>query len=983
MTAPDAATLEGAVRAGDAALVRDLLRDATEGERRALAKALKPLLEGPKRELPRPIMFDSLEGGMAFIFSKMAEKMAGVEEEPEPGEQARRDWWRLSQTPAFVTFAVGVADGRNAADSALSQCRGRDWHVADAECEALAGVLADRNPPWLADLVERRLTARWPLGLSAWPLARWLVRLGAVERPAIPEYGARMIRALTQDPPLSPPLEPGQSAFEPPGYDGPRHEMAGTGGDRLADRLAADPGLLEHEIWRLFTDPGAGQEMEGGRHVTSWDWLVVGDQWTDALVLLAASGHLDRDRLIDECLDAFLRDFPPNHVGWYASLHDRLAPSSDEAAVRSPRYLALLAANSKPGVSLGQRACAELLQAGRLEPAAFLAASGAALLFPQKSVATAQLKLIGRLAAGKSRADGPSVRDMALATAAQAFAHQREDVQSAALKLIGKHGLPADGAPRATVIELAAALSPVLQPDARALGLIPSLRSSPPQSPAGSAGSSHPASLSVVPSAPTPSPVPAGSAPRAVPSPPRVMPVANPDELVQLLAQLMEDATDAMAVERALAGAVRLATLPLGERARLAKPLLKRARKQAQGDFDGPFSGYAIRADMGWLALTWATGELPPSSWMEHRGFHPPGRDTPWQSRRPKILSGILSARIGEGCLLIASCEPAAGRALALLAEPELSDGTISPRELMAREALWSTAGLTPPRYDLEVAQLRAAGGANDELAFEPFVTLQTMRYRQMPWGGQDRFTEGRTGVHAGLLRLPEPASVPSCWPLLTGLAHALDDRRRAVHYAGVRLDEMIAAWHLLCPHQPELLAAHLLSPLSDGLGPGRNAATTALRGLGLNGTPGPFGKIGHLALVTGLSGNAAEVRIAAAEAWMRIALSGRLNPALAAEAISLGVSGRALKLSRIADGLGLAAAEPAATAGVAQACVSATAALLAARPAGLHLLLEVAARAGAASGIPELPGNVIDLAATKSGSKLAEAARRLALMKP
>jgi len=50
---------------------------------------------------------------------------------------------------------------------------------------------------------------------------------------------------------------------------------------------------------------------------------------------------------------------------------------------------------------------------------------------------------------------------------------------------------------------------------------------------------------------------------------------------------------------------------------------------------------------------------------------------------------------------------------------------------------------------------------------------------------------------------------------------------------------------------------------------------------------------------------------------------------------------------------------------------------------AGLHLLLEVAAQASAISGVPELPGSITGLAATKSGSKLAEAARRLALVKP
>jgi Family of unknown function (DUF6493) len=957
--APDAAALEAAVWAEDAALVRELLRDATEGERRALAKVLKPLIDGPAWELQKPAMFGNLTDGVAFIVGQMHQRVAGVEEEPAAGEQQRREWWDLQKTPAFSAFAVGVASGRNAADRALNECHGRDWHVTDAEYAALAGVLADRDPQWLADLVERRLTAQVRLGLNTWLLARWLVRLGAIKHPAVPDYGAQMVGSLTQDPPVSPPLRPDEPRFERAGHTGPRPAMAGTGGDLLARVLLGDPGLLDHEIWRLFTDPGVGHQMEDRRWVTSWDQLVAGDQWTDALVALAADGQLDRGRLIDECLAAFLRDFPPNHVGWYASLHDRLAPSPDEAAARWPRYLALLAANSKPGVALGQRACGELLAAGRLAPEAFLAASGAALVFPQKSVVTVQLKLIGKLADGKSAAGagGPAVRDLALATAAQAFAHQREDVQSAALKLIGKHGLPADEALRATVIELAAALSPVLASDAKALGLIPA------------------------PSAAASSPVPAGTASHAASSAARVVPATDPDELVQLLARLMEDATDAIAVERALAGAVRLATLPLVERARLAGPLLKRARRQAQGDFDGPFSGYAIRADLGCLTLTWATGELPPPSWMEHDGYHSPGDDAPWQDRRPTILSGILSARAGEACRLIA-----AGPAVPLLAEPEFSDGTISPAELADREARWSAAGLAPLRYDREVAYLRATPGTDEELAFEPFVTVQTTGYRTMPWGGQNRFTEGSTGMHARLPHVPRSVSAPTCWPLLTSLEHSLDDRQRAVSHAGVRLDEMIAAWPLLCPHQPELLAAHLLSPLSDGLGPGRNAAATALRGLGRGdapGTAGRFGPLGHLALVTGLSCHAAEVRIAAAEAWARIALRGRLDPALAAEAISLGVGGSVLKLSRIADGLERAVAEPAAAAALARACVSATAALLPARLAGLHLLLEVAAQASAVAGVPQLPESVNSLAAAKGGSKLAEAARRLALMKP
>jgi len=186
----------------------------------------------------------------------------------------------------------------------------------------------------------------------------------------------------------------------------------------------------------------------------------------------------------------------------------------------------------------------------------------------------------------------------------------------------------------------------------------------------------------------------------------------------------------------------------------------------------------------------------------------------------------------------------------------------------------------------------------------------------------------------------------------------------------------MIAAWHLLCPHNPELIAAHLLSPLSDGLGPGRNAAGTAVRGLAS--LAEEFGKICHLALVTGLSAASAEVRIAAADAWTQIAGEGRLDPALAAGALEFGVTRGALKLSRVADGLGHAAPDPVASAGIAQACLTATVALLPAKPAGLHLLLELAAQESTVSGLPELPAPVAALARSKGTSKLAEAARRL-----
>jgi Family of unknown function (DUF6493) len=219
--------------------------------------------------------------------------------------------------------------------------------------------------------------------------------------------------------------------------------------------LLADPGLLDDEVWRLFTVPGAARMLRAWR-----DGL-----WEDALAELSARGRLDRGRLLDACLEAFTRDFAPDELGWYVTFHDRMSPSLEEMAARAGRYIGLLAVNARPAVTLGQKACGRLLTAGRLPAEEFLAAAGPALLFPGKAVAAAQLKLIGRVAAAD-----PAVRDRALGVAAGAFGHQRLDIQEAALDLIARLGLP-EGPESLTIGELTPLLAPALEHRATALGL--------------------------------------------------------------------------------------------------------------------------------------------------------------------------------------------------------------------------------------------------------------------------------------------------------------------------------------------------------------------------------------------------------------------------------------------------------------------------------------------------------------------------------
>ena len=215
-------------------------------------------------------------------------------------------------------------------------------------------VLADRSPDWLADFIDRHLKHQF--GIAAWPLARALVRLGAIPRPDVPEYATLMPNGVTWH------AHEGNAQVQTP-----------------LQALRADAGLLEDEIWRLFTVPEAGKALADidGRH----EWLEEAgcvkprDTWATALAELSADGRIDRDRLLDACLGAFTRDFHPKRVSWYAGLLELLEPTTAEIAARMQTYLGLLAANSKSGVTVAQHRARTLLEADLLDPSAFLTAS--------------------------------------------------------------------------------------------------------------------------------------------------------------------------------------------------------------------------------------------------------------------------------------------------------------------------------------------------------------------------------------------------------------------------------------------------------------------------------------------------------------------------------------------------------------------------------------------------------------------------------
>jgi hypothetical protein len=84
VSAPDAAALHAAVRAEGASAVRDLLADATEANRRALAKELKTLLKGPGQARN----FRIAGAGDIAAFNHMVARLVGSQ--PNPGVRGAR-----------------------------------------------------------------------------------------------------------------------------------------------------------------------------------------------------------------------------------------------------------------------------------------------------------------------------------------------------------------------------------------------------------------------------------------------------------------------------------------------------------------------------------------------------------------------------------------------------------------------------------------------------------------------------------------------------------------------------------------------------------------------------------------------------------------------------------------------------------------------------------------------------------------------------
>ena len=305
--------------------------------------------------------------------------------------------------------------------SAAKQFRVLTW-AHDASPIPMAKILIDRRPAWIDDWVDAMLKRPWsPL---TWDTVRALITNGVCRKPTGGEYIVLMVHNL-------------------------RWEYKKNGKySTLEQTLLADRGLLDDEIWRIFQVETGAFRFMGHPSLTSESHQ---DDWPATLKRLAAAGHIDRQRLLDACLNGLMSGLKNDMLTDFTRFHDYLEPTDEELQRLQPVYMELLASSAPHVVTFALRMLKTIDKAGFLDGERFLRSVASVFAIRTKTQPKSALLLIQRIV----KRDG-ALAGRAAAAVGEALAHEAPDIQEQALDLLETFSKSApDDAAQALRIHLA------------------------------------------------------------------------------------------------------------------------------------------------------------------------------------------------------------------------------------------------------------------------------------------------------------------------------------------------------------------------------------------------------------------------------------------------------------------------------------------------------------------------------------------------
>ncbi|QSQ13119.1 DUF6493 family protein [Myxococcus landrumensis] len=454
-----------------------------------------------------------------------------------------------------------------------------------------------------------------------------------------------------------------------------------------ANPLDEDPGVREHEVWRLFEVEGGGE-----RSLAARDKYTAKEQtWTQVFLRHMRQGTLERGRLLDATLGALERDFAAFRAGWFSRFHEAMEPTAEEMEQHRDRYLRLLGSSIPATVSLALDVVTTLHARKPLLLDSALPALEPVVLARHKSAALQAVKLLKSL--GTAVTDEDSAR-VALALVI-GFSHEAVEVQKAVLKALESLAKAPGDTLRAAVAErldgVAASLKPQVQtwlghgaastsvPAAKTLQARPGDDFAPTTTQAAPGSTSGARPSAATPAAPTDARF-------------AVTPITTVDELLTALSSCIEDAGTPMAVERVLDGVARLGRQRPDDFARKTSALAQRAKKLGAKSYGEPLSYHLACLALAWLAPSGearATLRQLPCETMEHEH---------------DVFVRLLSERIQAIAVALD-----AGHDEGLLSMPTHEGGWIAPETLMDRLLARAPGAGEPSDADLGLALCRLA----------------------------------------------------------------------------------------------------------------------------------------------------------------------------------------------------------------------------------------------------------------------------------
>jgi len=659
-----------------------------------------------------------------------------------------------------------------------------------------------------------------------------------------------------------------------------------------ADLLRDDAELRDAVIWRLF-------EVEGGGEVSLANldkFTPEPGTWSTTFHTLVEDGTLARADVLTAALGALARDFSAYRAGWYSRLYRSFEPTPAESGERQPMLRQLLRSEITATVTLALRSLLDVARAGQLDDDETAKALGPALQHETKTTADAALQLAEGIA--KRR---PDLADVMAGHVSVALAHPHAQVQERAGRL-----MQALGAGH-RVADHAAGMSPAVALTFGVDGAQQLSRDEPPAD----------RSTGVA--------LPADAAVRGAPQP------AAGAELVELMAALLEDATDPMAVESVLAGLARTGpTTFLASLNKRASTILDR------GPRDDVTPGW-LRGQLARLVRRSGGSEVAPLPWdwdgHGHGRGAAPGRHgaLPFHAHRIDEVTDVLIGRRAPGRLLATPVSPAGWVRPGDLVAGFLV-GATRPFDLVAALLRLGPDGRTDALADLDRRTGSASGlaltevqavrhalgapfprlwpGARQRLS-GPSRALWVAAARARDPLGTDPWAE-RLGLHgAGRavaidLRLGVPApwqpggeagpvdGSPLPWVVVNGPAPArADDQPTAItaadprRFGGNEAEDYVAWVATMYPADAEHLCWVAGLDVVERALPYTEVRHDAVRVLeALRVHEGRVGRLTRAVLVAGLSAAGVDEKVRAADAVTQLAGAGRLDTAGLADGI-------------------------------------------------------------------------------------------------